>query len=345
MRGCRDLVWLALSVLMAVSCSETVAENSIPASHKEDKATLQASCVRPDYLKQGDTVALVTPSGDVREKYMTSARKLLRSWGLVPVDSPNFNHIYPAAKDNLGGSAGECADDIRWALENKNIKAIICANGGYGVIRHINLIPLSLYTENPKWIVGFSDITTLLSVATMSGVMSIHGPTAAYFTDDEETDELLRRTLFGDLPEYDFPYSEYNVPGKAEGMLVGGNLFSLCALCGSDYDITTLNGTILFIEETEEPMSSLDEELNTLFHQEKLGNIKGIIFGYIEDSSQDLPYKDSEAVLSLTASRLGVPVAFGFKGGHSLPNSSLIIGAKVTLDVTDNGTKITYCNE
>ncbi|MBO4263326.1 MAG: LD-carboxypeptidase [Bacteroidales bacterium] len=330
-------------LLLALSSSACQQEKPAP----EKPAPVQASCVAPPFLQEGDKIAIITPSYSINNSYIQTCCRYLQSWGYQTVYAPHVGETYPATKSYLAGSPEHRAEDLRWALENDDIKAIVSANGGYGAIQILDLVPLSLYREHPKWMLGFSDFTNLLSASAVAGVMSIHGPTAyrfsTYFTGKTETEVMLRNMLRGDLPTYHLTPNINNIPGDAEGMLVGGNLYTLCALCGTPYDVMDLNGTILFLEETDESMARIDEMFQTLMKQRRLEGVRGIIFGDFVYYDSDLEFQDIKAVFARYTSRLGIPVCFGYRGGHSSAgNNPLIIGAKVKLHVDDDEVTIEY---
>jgi len=320
----------------ALSCSRIIPDTT------ESGSTVTVNYVKgqvksygmkmPQFLKQGDTIAIFSPSSVLGSSWIVQAENILRGWGLVPVRTPHLGESYPETKYNLGGSPEHRAEDIIWALENKKVKAMISANGGYGAIQLVEMIPYEMISAHPKWMIGFSDFSTVLSMCTMSDVMSIHGSTAYRLsTNSAESVTMLKNMLFGSIPQYTIPGSKYNCPGTASGMLVGGNLYTLCALCGSKADILDKEDIILFIEELDESMSSIDQLFNTILQQGKMNNIRGIVFGELYDIIKDLSYSQIEEILYTYCSKLGIPVCFGLKSGHMSTNYPLIMGAPVTL--------------
>ncbi|MCQ2146649.1 MAG: LD-carboxypeptidase [Bacteroidales bacterium] len=280
---------------------------------------------------------------------MERSCELLKEWGLEPVMGKYvLGSVVRDSKGNklstYAGTLEQRVEDLRWALEDDSIKAILCSRGGYGAIQLLDQIPLSTYLEHPKWIAGFSDITTLLSASTVAGVMSIHGNNAVAFAEEDGGDiysQTLRDILFGKIPSYHVEPNKNDVPGHAEGMLVGGNMITMEALFGTEYDFTQYDGIILLIEEVEESYQALDRFLNSLALHGRIPNIKGIIVGNMRHCEKDMPYEDAYELIGEYAKKWNIPTTFGLKCGHGPDNYPLVIGATVTVDITENGSEIT----
>lgn len=310
------------------------------------------SIIRPPYLNPGDKVAVISPSYAITDSAaLRRGCDVLRSWGLEPVLG---KHVYlDPVKDSCGrfrnvyaGTLEERLEDLKWAYEADSIKAVICSRGGYGGIQLLPMLPLSTYSEHPKWLVGYSDITNFIAASTMSGVMSIHGNMVGAYGDKkgpDEYSEAVHQMLFGMLPGYQVEHNEYDVPGKASGTLIGGNMITFQALLGSSYDTTELEDVILFFEEVEESMHAIDRIINAMAVQGKLRNVRGIILGEMHKCGEELMlYKDVYEALSCYTSTLGIPVCCGFPSGHGKHNMPLMMGARVCLDVTEDGSVLTY---
>ena len=244
------------------------------------------------------------------------------------------------------GTAQERADDFIEALKDTSIKAILSNRGGYGTIQLVDLIDLKLVTDNPKWLIGFSDITTLHAMETKAGVMSIHGTMSSFIgktrgKDDNST--LLRDLLKGTVPTYKVPKHKFNQKGKAEGILVGGNMATFVPLVGaSDIDVFSGDGIILFMEEVGESLHNIDRMFNALELHGVMENVKGVILGEFEDSGTDLNYETTEEMLSKYLKKYNIPVLCGFPAGHGDVNVPIVMGAKVKMDVTDNGATLAF---
>jgi len=295
--------------------------------------------VQPPFLKAGDKVAIISPAYWVAEEAIRQAAEFIRSWGLQPVIGRQ------ATSQILGvyaGTADERAADLRWALEDDSIKAIICARGGYGSIHLMARIPLECYQQHPKWLIGHGDITTLLYAIAGRGVMSVHGPLAFQIASGlEPTSTLLKQFLFGTVPQYTVPANPYNHSGHAEGILVGGNLSSLAAISGTKFQLPTDRDIILFIEEMEEPLHAIDRLFYMLRLQSGFEKIKGVIFGSFNSIKYDLHFGSVEQMLLIHLRNKDIPVCCGFPVGDNscMP---LIEGAPCTLDVTSEKAVLTF---
>jgi len=310
----------------------------------------QTSCVMPPFIHAGDTVAVISPSFVIKDpEVIPRACDILREWGFVPVLGKNAAQIHPEYKDlkfdHYAGTPAERAEEIRWAFEAPEVKAIICTRGGYGTLQLLEHIPAAYYSEHPKWLVGYSDITTILAGETMGGIMGIHGNMCSSFGGKKGADSssvAMRNLLLGKIPEYDLPPHECDRYGKAEGTLIGGNMITFEVLMDTEYDVTALDGTILFIEEVEETMHAIDRLYNLLKIRGRIPHFNGIILGEFTKCGQDLPYEDVEHMLKQYTAGLGIPVCNGFPSGHGKVNQPIIMGARVSMEVSPNGSRIRY---
>ena len=175
--------------LMLTSCSD---DNDTVVVNPEQTVVL--NCEKPDYLKAGDKVALISPSYFTPMENVEKTADILRSWGLEPVIGPNVGKVVDG---KYAGTVAERVSDIRWALNDPSIKAIICNRGGYGTIQLIDQLKLTELKASPKWLVGFSDISTLHGLMTRAGVMSIHGTMSSFLAKGgtDATSTLMRDLL------------------------------------------------------------------------------------------------------------------------------------------------------
>ena len=307
-----------------------------------DNTEIILSCTQPAPLKAGDKIALISPSYHTPMERVDTASIILREWGFEPVVAPH------ADKEYLGAYAGtpkERLADLKWALKDPSIKAILCNRGGYGTIHLVNLLKEKTIASHPKWLIGFSDITTLHGMATRAGVMSIHGTMCSLMAKSKGfglTNTLLRDLLYGVIPEYVLPAHPLNRAGKATGTLVGGNLFTFSPLLGTGADATLGQDLILFIEEVEEDMSHMDRIINTLKLNGVLDRCKGVILGEFTDCEANLDHASVEEMFCSYLEKYKIPVLCGFPGGHGDVNLPLLMGAPVTLDVTETGATLTF---
>ena len=297
--------------------------------------------IAPAFLKPGDKVALLTPSYTTPYENVTAAAEVLRGWGLEPVVGPNVGKKFAG---KYAGTLEERAADLTWALADPQIKAIICSRGGYGSIRLTERLKPELFAANPKWIVGYSDITTLLEMATCAGVMSLHatmGNSIAAGGEDVSS-RLLRSTLFGTVPQYELQPHPMNKPGYAKGTLVGGNICTLVPNVDTWADAARYDGIILFLEEVEESFHNIDRLFNMLRFRGILSRCKGIIFGEFTDCGKDLDYVSVEHMIETYLEGLDIPVVCGFPAGHGQFNLPLLMGSEATLDVRPDGASISF---
>ena len=295
--------------------------------------------IQPPYLEAGDKFALVSPAYWVPQEALQQAAEVMKSWGLQPVIGPHTNSLNVNA---YAGTANERAADLIWALEDDTIKAVVCSRGGYGSIHLLNRIATDCYQQHPKWIIGHGDITILLSTIASAGLMSIHGPMAFQIASCQEpATSLTRNILFGTLPQYKIPSNPYNLVGHAEGILVGGNLSSYSAITGTKFHLPFKQDVILFIEEVEESLHSIDRLFYMLRLQLDFERVKGIIFGTFSSIKYDLQYGSVEQMLIAHLHEYEIPICCGFPVGSNscIP---LIEGAPCSLDVAADKAVLTY---
>jgi muramoyltetrapeptide carboxypeptidase len=299
------------------------------------------TCIKPDYLVAGDKVALISPSYFTPMENVEKTADLLRSWGLEPVIGPNVGKVVDG---RYAGTVAERVSDIRWALSDPDVKAIICNRGGYGTIQLIGQLTLAELNASPKWLVGFSDITTLHGMLTNAKVMSIHGTMSSFLAKGgtDETSTMMRDLLTGEVPCYELPAHAQNIEGKATGTLVGGNLCTFTPNLGSQADATKGHNLILFIEEVEESMHNIDRQMRILQMNGVLDRCNGIILGEFTDCGSEFTYESVEAMLHEMLKEYNIPVLCGFPGGHGDVNLPLVMGAPVTIDVRPDGATLQF---
>ncbi|MBO4489311.1 MAG: LD-carboxypeptidase [Bacteroidales bacterium] len=330
----------SLSILWATAILLLLAMQPVATHAQGPNKTLK--CVAPAYLKAGDKVALITPSYYGNVETTRKAAKVLKSWGFKPVIAPNVGKKH---LDLYAGTSEERLADLRWALNDPDIKAIICMRGGYGSLQLADLLPLQELTDSPKWIVGFSDATTLLGMENCAGVMSIHGIMGSNIASRGGADlscTLLRDLLKGQQPIYELPANFMNIPGQATGVLVGGNLATFAPLLSSQADLFKNTNIILFIEDVDETYHSLDRFFNMLKISGALSRCKGVILGSFKDCKDDLGYGNVENMFREYIEPYHIPLLCGFPAGHVQKNLPLILGAPVTLDVRSDGSTLSF---
>lgn len=295
---------------------------------------------QPPYLKKGDKIALVCPAKKL-PKPIDHAIALLESWGLEVIlgDSVYASHHQFAGTDKLR------TKDIQRFLDDPSIKAIIAGRGGYGTIRIIDELDFSTFEQHPKWIVGFSDITVLLShLIAQNNTQCIHGQMP--YTFDESTEAALvslQKSLFGEKQQYEYESTFKNRPGVVTGTLIGGNLTLLAMMQGSVSEMD-YNGKILFLEDVGEHEYSIDRMLRMLKRAGKLKHLKGLIVGaFNEISEEKISFgQTADEVIWDIVKEYDYPVCFNFPTGHIDNNLSMVLGAEVTLKVETNNVQFTY---
>ena len=303
--------------------------------------------IKPEYLKKGDTVAIVAPSGVLKNynAYILKAKELLKSWELEVVIGENvFND-----NGHFAGTDNQRSADFQLALDDKAIKAIWCARGGYGAMRVIDNLNFEKYKENPKWIIGYSDITAIHNDLHNNKSESIHGIMCKSLEkidiDNNESISLLKNTLFGEKLSYTTEGNNYNIEGNSNGQLIGGNLTLLHCLLGSESSIDT-NGKILFIEDLGEYLYHIDRMLISLKRAGYFDNCKGLIVGDFTDMRKNTtPFGRNLKELILDIVReYDFPVSFGFPAGHGEKNYPMILGREINLEVSKQQSTINFSN-
>ncbi|CAM4196529.1 muramoyltetrapeptide carboxypeptidase [Pedobacter westerhofensis] len=283
---------------------------------------------QPPYLKKGDKVAIVSPAKKLKQS-IDYAIALLEGWGLEVILGKS---VY-AAHHQFAGNDAMRAEDLQTFLDDKEIKAIIAARGGYGTIRIIDALDFCTFNDQPKWVVGFSDITVLLSHITgTEQTQSIHGQMPGTFDNaSPESIESLRKALFGEDLSYTYESEFPNQPGEAEGILIGGNLSLLVALEGSS-SAMDFKDKILFLEDVGEYEYAIDRMLRMLKRGGKLAELKGLIVGAFNHIElEDIPFGQGvEEVIAEIVSDYNYPVCFNFPVGHIEDNRAMVLG-KITL--------------
>ena len=337
----RSLLLILAAVVVCGLSLTSCEKDPMDDQGKTDNSSVSLNCVRPDYLKAGDKVALISPSYHTPMENVEKTADVLRGWGLVPVIGPNVGKV---VSGRYAGTVEERVSDIRWALAQKDVKAIICNRGGYGTIQLIDELTLKEIAESPKWIVGFSDITTLHGLWTRAGVMSIHGTMSSFLASGgtDATSTLMRDILLGKVPRYEVPAHKENITGQASGVLVGGNICTFAPNLGTQADATLGKDIILFIEEVEESMHNIDRQFNILAMNGVLDRCKGVILGEFTDCGSEFTYDSVEAMLCDYLKDYKIPVLCGFPAGHGDVNLPLVMGAKVSMDVRKDGATLQF---
>ncbi len=295
---------------------------------------------RPPYLKRGDTIGITSSAGFITIEEIQPAKQLMENWGFkVMVGATIGKRDY-----SFGGTDAERAGDLQAMLDDREIKAIMCARGGYGMVRIVDALNWTAFRQRPKWFIGFSDATVLHShIHTNCMIATLHSKMTNSFPDDwtkaepieVDTINSIHDALTGRRMTYSVIANAYNKMGVAEGILVGGNLKLLETLSGTKSDIST-TGKILFIEDTGEYLYSIDRMLWHLQRTGKLKGLKGLIVGGFKVKPDDEGEEFGRTVNDIVLQRVkdfNYPVCFDFPVGHQRANFALKCGVKHQLTV------------
>jgi muramoyltetrapeptide carboxypeptidase len=236
----------------------------------------------------------------------------------------------------FSGTDAERLADFQHGLDDPSIKAILCARGGYGCVRIVEELNWTAFQKNPKWIIGFSDVTVFHQKINQLGVESIHGIMPLGFTEGSmEAKETLRNALFGESIRIDASPAKENCIGTAKGSLIGGNMTIIYSLIGTELSYT-FKDKILFIEDIGEHIYKVDRMLHAFKLAGIFNQISGLILGgFTEMEDTDVPFgKTIEELISEQVVDLGIPVAFNVPIGHIPDNQAVVVGRTVTLTVT-----------
>ena len=297
--------------------------------------------MNPPFLKPNDQIRIVSPSGSIHPELIDGAAKVLSSWGLQVTEGKFARSEY----GRFAGTKEQRIADLQEALDDPNVRAILCSRGGYGMAQIIDKLDFTTFTKSPKWLIGFSDITILHNVITNLGIASIHGIMAKHLTElpaDSEQVIRMKDCLFGNFPTYAIPPHQQNRTGQASGKLIGGNLSVLMALRGSQFDLPYQNN-ILFIEDIAEKPYHIDRMMQNLRFSGVLAQLSGLIVGQFSDCDEDPLMKQTISEIILNAvCEYTYPVCFNFPAGHVDYNLPLILGTNASLNVNEIEVKLTF---
>lgn len=296
--------------------------------------------IHPNYLQKEDTVAIVSTARKISSDKIIPAIKLLEKWGLNVI----IGETIGSEENQFAASDEKRIADFQQQLDNPKVKAIWCARGGYGTVRIVDKLDFSAFKKHPKWIVGYSDITVLHSHIHNFGIETLHATMPINLENNsQQTLESLKKSLFGKNLSYEVSADEKNKSGNASGELVGGNLSVLYSLMGSNSSIKT-DGKVLFIEDLDEYLYHIDRMCINLKRNGYFDNLKGLIVGGMTDMhDNEIPFgKTAEEIILDCVSEYNFPVVFNFPAGHLDDNRALILGRKVTLEVGEIKSKITF---
>lgn len=293
-------------------------------------------------LQPGDKIAIVAPARKIDPALVDRSIEMLQEWGLQVVRSENLSstkHSY------LSGTDTERLSDLQKVINDDSIRAILCARGGYGSTRIIDSLDLSPLIQKPKWLIGFSDITSIHLLLLSERIKSIHATMPVLFSRAESlvSVESLRKLLFTGVANLSAGGSEFNRPGETEGIVVGGNLSLIADSLGTQTEIVTDN-RILVIEEIDEYYYKVDRMMTQLKRAGKLSKLRGLVVGHMTDvKNGELTFATRvEEVILNAVSDYNFPVAFNFPTGHENPNLAWVQGGHAILTVAQTSSHLKF---
>lgn len=306
-----------------------------------------STSIIPPYLKPGDMIGITSPAGYITREEIIPAATLMQQWGY----KIRAGYTIGKRDHTFGGTDEERLLDMQMMLDDPQVKAIMCARGGYGSVRIVDQLDWTKFKSNPKWIIGFSDITVLHShIQKNFGIATIHSkmcnsfPTIWNDASDLQKQTILsiKKALGGEKLVYDAPYNNFNREGVAKGLLVGGNLKTLESLAASASDINT-DGKILFVEDTGEYLYSIDRMFWNLKRSGKLSKLAGLIVGGMKIKQDDPGEYFGQSVYEIVSQKVQeykYPVCFDFPVGHQIDNFALKCGVSHRLVVGNTGIEL-----
>ncbi|MCL2650579.1 MAG: LD-carboxypeptidase [Candidatus Azobacteroides sp.] len=291
--------------------------------------------VLPPSLNKGDLITIVAPSGKVNPEYVLRSKSVLESWGFrVELGKSVLNEY-----GRFAGTPQERLYDLQKALDNAENKAVFGARGGYGIVHLLENLSLKSFKKNPKWVIGYSDISALHAKINNTGICSLHAPMSSHLSEESKDDKAshyLKQILSGQFPTYEIEPHPLNRIGKITGILRGGNLSVLSSLRGTPYDFPASN-TILFIEDVGEKPYHIERMMYNLKLSKVLQNISGLIIGQFSNCEEDPSMNKTiyKSIADLVAD-YNYPVCFNFSVGHVKDNYPLVCGKNTALQITEN---------
>jgi muramoyltetrapeptide carboxypeptidase len=295
----------------------------------------------PPYLSAGDTIGVVCPAGYMPAEKAETCLNVLQNWGFKVRVGKTLGNQY----NYFSGTDEERLQDLQQMLDDDDVDAILCGRGGYGVTRIIDELSFKKFKKNPKWIIGYSDITVLHAhIYRRFNIASLHSPMAAAFNDGEHQYEYvqsLKQALEGEQVLYEAAVHPLNKTGKAKGKLVGGNLSLIAHLIGTPSMYKTA-GKILFLEDVGEYIYNVDRMLYQLKRSGKLDELEGLIIGgFTEMKDTTIPFgKDVYNVINDVVKEYNYPVCFNFPVSHTRENYALKVGVEYKLNVSDESVSL-----
>ena len=301
-------------------------ENSVISA----KLTNMFKMICPPFLKKGDKIGIVASARKIKFEELSVAFDIIRNKGFEVVYYTNL-----FAEDNqFAGSDSLRSNELQKMMDDSSVKAIMFARGGYGSVRIIDNIDLAEFNNNPKWLIGYSDITVFHShVSRNLGIQTMHASMPINFKDNTEGAlGSLFDAIQGNFETQQFNSHLLNRKGEAKGSLTGGNLSVLYSLLGSN-SFPNTDGKVLFLEDLDEYLYHIDRMMMGLKRAGKLKKLAGLLIGGMTQMNDNtIPFgKSSEEIIRETVEEYNYPVYFGFPAGHFDNNIALVMGKQVCI--------------
>jgi len=294
----------------------------------------------PAYLQKGDTVAIVATARKHVDDQLDYAISFLNDLGFEVLIGSSIG----LENNQLAGSDEARANDLQHQINNPMVKAIWCVRGGYGTVRMIDLVDFSVFQQNPKWVIGFSDVTVLhqhinrMGIATLHAMMPVNVPKAT-----DEAKKTLVKALMGEPLDYEINHSDLNQNGEATAEIVGGNLSIIYSLLGSN-SLAGFDGKILFLEDLDEYLYHIDRMIFALDRAGVFQNLKGLVVGSMSSMHDNpIPWgKNALEIIHERTSKYGFPILFDFPAGHIHNNCAIPFGKQAHLKVTNQQGSLSF---
>lgn len=292
----------------------------------------------PQKMNVGDSIGIISTARKITRKELRPAVEILESWGLKVI----FGKFLYEENNQFSGTVDQRVVDLQNMINDSSIKAVLFARGGYGTVQVIEKVNFSKLRENPKWIIGYSDITVLHSHLHQLGFATLHATMPINFSKNSKASLLsIKQAIFqvGNIIE-STPH-QFNRLGKVQSEVVGGNLSVLYSLLGSRSDLDP-SGKILFIEDLDEYLYHIDRMVINMKRNGKFENLKAMIIGGMTDMNDNpIPFgKNAEEIILTYTEEYTFPTCFGFPSGHLDDNRALILGVASELDINENGVSL-----
>lgn len=299
--------------------------------------------IKPPYLKPGDCIRIVAPARKLSYEDLEPALHQIESWGF----RASYSELLFSEDHQFAGNDAIRSQDMQAALDDPDCAAILCARGGYGSVRIIDLLRFEKFKARPKWLLGFSDITVFHSALHRLGYASLHSSMPINFPQNtQQSLKSLASALKGEAYELKAPSHPFNKAGACRAPIVGGNLSILYSLLGSR-DALQLEGKILFFEDLDEYLYHIDRMLYNLKRNAYFDGLAGMIIGALSDMNDNrIPFGESaQEIVHRHVKDLDIPIAFGLPAGHLNDNQTLIFGLEADLSVDSRETIIRFSDE